>query len=53
MGAVDVVAACMRVHGSNSQIVQEQAWFLLGALGESAALKTSEDLAAVTAAAAS
>jgi len=49
VGAVDVVAACMRVHGSNSQIVQEQAWFLLGALGESAALKAGEDSAAAPA----
>ena len=36
VGAVDVVAACMRVHGGSSTIVQEQAWFLLGALGETA-----------------
>ena len=37
VGAVDVLGACMRVHGAQSPIVQEQAWYLLGALAAHAA----------------
>ena len=37
VGAVEVVGACMRVHAANSSIVQEQAWFLLGALSPGSA----------------
>lgn len=32
VGAVEVLGACMRVHAEESPIVQEQAWYLLGAL---------------------
>ena len=37
VGAVDVLGACMRVHAAQSPIVQEQAWYLLGALAAHAA----------------
>ena len=37
VGAVEVLGACMRVHGAQSPIVHEQAWYLLGALAAHAA----------------